>query len=859
MLASRFEATAVADIMADDTMELSSEHGQNIGDEDIDIDIDFSAGHADEDYVLEDATSNADFGDEFHPQPSPAMGHDELMIDEGDETYSIPVDGADLMRDDDIHQMDDEALAISSAPTSIPTVLVEEIHVEDTSHSGDGHMSDEVSWEVNDEPELTEAPATHHESHHEDGEASETAGVEEVDMPAAGTPHEDSRPSTPHVKSPKIDAIGEEPRSPPATISAPKDDPQDHASNQPTEGPNGSFISQDIVSTIDTTDAKEIASIPSLPEVVVVYQDSEYSLFSKSETDDIDSYFLSDFSIKDKPLSTFFEAIRDVIREDLNDDDELCMSVEDLGLELEEVSCTNGYWQRTGLTYIDQLSSTTQGVTIGQLISLHEKLLQNDGVESIGPLCLQLGTRPNFSIRFANLVSGASEGKGLSELVQWDEESESLEDSAHVTENEHGEESEGETYEGDEALAVVEKEESKAPQQQRSDDTLAQDPAIEQEQKPHQEPGNFKSLDASDTAAINGVQEANNSASQHTAANVLQKNDTSGSGEDEDGDILDYSDEDEAQPELRKDARSHLTTDDNRTHNGTFAYFIPPCLKPQTCFCSKCNDLLLAEYEAVNEELRRRSISRAAEDKFSRQATETSITKADANHEEETNVEAKNGIEYDENDVENLDQGNLAPEHEDQSADFGEDHTAEFDNHEDEFYIEDGDVEGEEAVEGYDLTIESTNVGDEGTFDEFDFGEDDNTQQHQELPISDDQEARPHEQDTAPTIDHTQFSKETVPIGSSLGFADAPGSESAASEKTLEAQPVSPNDLATELNDGHEDEIGYDDDEESDAAHVQAPNVKEPQATSNASGKRQRVDDDGMSTESKGICRQRLI
>jgi hypothetical protein len=860
--------------MADDTMEISSEHGQNIGDEDIDFDIDFTAGHVDEDYVLEDAASNAGFGDEFHPQPSLVMGHDDLMIDDGDETYPMHMDGDDFMGVDDTHNMEDEPLSMSSAPTSIPTVLAEEAsHIGNSSHLENGSMTDEVSWEVNDELEPAgndgnvEAPEQSHESNHEEGELQEHTDLKEVDAHTASAPHEDSQLDTPNDGSPKVHAVGEEPRSPPASTSAAEDESQGHGSNHPTEPLNGSSRSHSVASTNETAAVEETASFSLTHEVVVVYQDSEYSLFSKSGTDDIDSYFLYDMSIMDKPLSNFFEAIRDVIRDDLNVEDELCISVEDLGLDIEEVSCPTAYWQQAGLTSTGQRSSMIETVTIGQIISLHEKLLHNDGVGSVRPLCLQLRTRPNFSIRFANLTSKASEGKCLSELVQWDEQSESFDDPAHVTDNERGEEVEGESYEGDNGLKEsIEKGENEVPQQQSSDDSLAQEFTTEQE--PHQEADNIESLLVSGIAATNGTYEHNDPVAQHTAAEELlpsQKTETSGSGEDEDGDLIDYSEvEDETQSELRKDAKSRptkLEIDDSRTHNGTFTDFIPPCLKPQTCFCSKCNDLLLAEYEAINEERRRRSISRAAEGNLLELAAEPSVANEHKDHDHETNFETENGIEDDENDVEDFDQGNQTPEQEDPSADFGEDN-AEFNHHEDEFYIEDGDIDGDmaggEVVDGHDLTTEPTHEGDQETFDEFDLGEDDDTQpQHKLLefveqePISDDDISTPVADPTA------KLSRETFSIGSSLESANAPDSESAASEKTLEAQPVPTDDLTAEFNEENEEEINYDD-EEPDIPQNKEPNVKELQAA-NGSGKRQRADEDSASAESKGMCRNMLF
>lgn len=833
MLASRFEATAFPDTMADDTMEISSEHGHNIGDGDIDIDIDFTAGRVDEDSVLEDAVSNAGFEDEFHPQPSPAVGHDDLMVDEDEELYSMPMDGADFMRDDDTHNVEDGALAISFAPPNIPTILVEQNRSGEISHlAANGSINDEVSWEVNDEPEhagntadvsIEDAEEEHYENPQEDdhfqvGHLQDSADSKEVETPAAGTPHEDVNLDIPRDISPKGNIIDEEPRSPPASISAPEVVSQGHDPEPLEEAIGITSGTNDIASTIETVVAEETASITSIHEVVVVYQDSEYSLFSKSETDDIDSYFLSDLSIKVKPLGDFFEAIRDVIRDDLNDEEELCLSVEDLGLEIEETS------------------SLTKDITLGQIIDLHEKLLKNDGVESLRPLCLLLGTRPNFSTRFANLISGAAEGKGLSELVHWEEQSEGFDDSAHVIENEHKEQLEEESHEAEGGFEDgAEKEEANDHQQESSNDALEQDLITEQE--PSQKAVDTQNDDAPGIATTNATSMAEDSAAEASSTKdtlPVQNVEASASGEDdEDGDLIDYSDvEDEERPEPRKNDESHSTnleTDNNRTHN---------------------------EYEAINEELRRRSVSRAAEENSLEGAAGPSVADEDENNEPEALLEAENGIEYDENEEYDLGRGNLAVEHTDPS-DFGEGDAIEFGHYEDEFSVEDGDVDGGEVSEGHDPTSDPTSGTYQEAFDEFDFGEDDDPH-HQNLPVLASQETQPYDNHKNLVDEQTApLTKETFSAGSSLGFADAADSESAASEKTLEAQPVPVDDLATEFNEENEDEIDYDDDEKPNVLEVQEPNAKEPQAPKSGSGKRQRADDDVKSTGSKEAKRPR--
>lgn len=333
--------------MADDTMEMSSEHGHNIGDEDIDIDIDFTAGHVDEDYVLEDAASNIGFEDDFRQQPSPAVGHADLMIDEDDESYPMPMDDGDAMPLEDNQHMEHETLPMSFTSANIPTLQFEEDPSQDTSHIvAAGSMQESaVVWPPQDEPDYggnsTVVHAEHlEEGHVKDEEPHDNENTEEIKPPATNPPREDSPTNSPHNISHNGSITGEQPISPPASTSAPVPESADHVLHS-DEAPGASSTSQDPIATIESASAEDTDPSSSNHEVIVLYQDSEYALFSKSESDDIDSFFLSDLSIKEKPLVNFFEAIRQVIHGDLTDEDELCMSIEDFGIEIEEVSCAS--------------------------------------------------------------------------------------------------------------------------------------------------------------------------------------------------------------------------------------------------------------------------------------------------------------------------------------------------------------------------------------------------------------------------------------------------------------------------------------------------------------------------------------
>ena len=335
-------------------MEISSEHGHNIRDEDIDIDIDLTTGHADEDYILEDALPH---DDDFLFEASTTVGNDDLMVDEDDETYHANHLDTDFIPQDHSQNMVDHASAVSFTAPSGPEFYVEDHGTLNTDHFEVASTKEsEVTLEHEDAPNDALAenglqPQDQQElAIHEDGrlDGINAAEVEVKEVAAPTTPPDDTNsgpPSAPH--SPKAPTPAEHPNDPSDSLAKPTDESpkqivgQDHldtsVSHEFEEGLHGD--SEEIHNPEDS-------HVPTIPEILVAYQETEYALFSTSELDDPDSFFLSDTSILDSPISHFFQAIRDVIHEDLAGEDELCLSIGDMGIEVEEVSYSTLYYSQ---------------------------------------------------------------------------------------------------------------------------------------------------------------------------------------------------------------------------------------------------------------------------------------------------------------------------------------------------------------------------------------------------------------------------------------------------------------------------------------------------------------------------------
>jgi hypothetical protein len=867
MLASQFGTALFSVAMVDDSMEISSEHGHNAG-EDIDIDIDLTSGQVDEDYMLEDAASNASFGESFLPQPSPPLGNDDVMIDDDDESY--PMADAELIHNDVEQNTGHEAVAMSFSGPDASQFTGEE--PEDTAHlNADGLPQDAgLIWEAHDvqEQEVNKPNVKVQKSEeaiaYGDEEPFIDPDTKEAEESRELTANNNSQTTSPQNRSLPIATTDDQPGSPLAAVQEPGLGSPDQTSNHSDTEPLAVAV-EDVKQTVDSTSLDDGNALRPAPEVIVVYQSIEYGLFSTSESDDPDSFFLSDVSITEKSLIDFFKAIREVIHEDLTDEEELCISVEELGLEIDEVSCTKVFPTQSTLTLTNQTSPSILDSTLGQIITLYERLLQNDRVESPRPLYVLLGTKANFSKRLANLTAVAAEGKGLSELVTWDEHSESPLEPIEPREGKQGDDSALENYEADEDYGDT------------YDGTNDEEIEVSIADPSTQPIGDHDQLSESgdvqkSTATASPSSAPETSEAQHIGASdspTLPTTQISTSGEyDEDGDLIDYSDEefeDENKQQRGDSGPTELETDVGRTHNGTFADFVSPCLKPNTCFCSKCNDLLLAEYEAINEELRRRSISRAAEDSAVGQPTDGVENDHDV---QPSRSQAETGVEYDEDESEGeeLEHEEADAEYEDSSADDGESYDAVEVERRGDIHFDlggDGEFEGDDLISdarGGSGAREDTYGDDNGNDafeDEVESGEGDDNQT-QNLPRLGGKET---------------FPRDATSMSSSLGFADAAESSATTSadeirfEEGLGKQIASdskenyePNISNDGTNDaGHEDEIDYEDDERQESLQAQEELHKSEDSTMTNGGlrKRPRAEDadldEGMTTRSKGV------
>lgn len=305
-------------------------------------------------------------------------------------------------------------------------------------------------------------------------------------------------------------------------------------------------------------------------------------------------------------------------------------------------------------------------MTFAQLVDLHTTLSRNDGQTEMLPLYIILNPKPEFGKTFEKMVEDAKSGHGLNEIMEWHGE-----DGTELwggSEHGIGDETSGgdeEDYEEEERHEDVrpayevpvagETEDHtdghEEDQKAVADEKSVQEHAVEQNEKAEQ----TATGDVQDQ--VGEEQQAKDQAPQDSAAAADQKvttmstettniGETENNDHEDEGDLIDYEDDDYAPAMIQSKAASRRASDTDQDLSS-------PCLKPASCFCSTCNKRLLAEYEAINEKLdRSRRSSRSSSQTLEGSSVEASTKLA---HEERENADAKNNqIEKTTSDIANI-------------------------------------------------------------------------------------------------------------------------------------------------------------------------------------------------------------
>ena len=285
------------------------------GDDDIDINIDIQPGNHDEDFIIEDARSEAGT-------------NDDVMLDEDNASYNM--EDADYVPEEELQEViDTETIDISEhemlgpnetdqntfPPNAVPSPLQSEDRyininpVDDTTISAVSAQAEQL--QPKEVYKIVEEVA-----------AQPTPSPEaDVTLQKASPPVSDEKPQ---------EAENINPQSPAQVL----EEQEQESGEAPQVDENGQEANV------------EKNLISEERNITVGYQGSEYALVASSESDDPDSYFLKDSSVLKEPLAALFAVLRDILHDEIPAGDELVFTIDDLGLETCEVS-NSSYYLRT--------------------------------------------------------------------------------------------------------------------------------------------------------------------------------------------------------------------------------------------------------------------------------------------------------------------------------------------------------------------------------------------------------------------------------------------------------------------------------------------------------------------------------
>jgi hypothetical protein len=514
-------------------------------------------------------------------------------------------------------------------------------------------------------------------------------------------------------------------------------------------------------------------------------------------------------------------------------------------------------------------------VNLASVIDLHEQLLRNDGVQTPGPLYVTLGTKPDFAKRLANLATGAADGKGMSDLISWDEESENFEEdeqSVHIgdkeplgntNQNADGLNESTENHKND--LVGEGAEEEQLPESVNSEKDTGNN--AESAEAPEDNNGEQMPEHHDHQATSDNASPLLNSRSQHvthdyhSTVQTADVSDYSNDGLDEDGDLIDYEDE---EYEQSRETSASANDDSSGKQNGN-SHFIKPCTGLASCTCPPCMRHPLIYDEEKIPALDQRSLFPAAKEDESHAQPDSNARHSPSIHsdhysDENANREVGNegddfsGYQDDEY------EGDETFAHEqirEENVQDGEDFHASYDG----IKEEGGSKNGNVVADGIATNAEDFNP----------------------LETDHQQEATEIRDDELEEIDYNATDQDSTDIGhaappiafdlenqGSKGFAiseddqdadeisyeeaDIPGSNE--SERTLIADE-SAQDLNIDEYGQEHDEINYDTDDQQDLNNPSEPNATiETSPISNGhTGKRQRADtEDATDRASKRMC-----
>lgn len=323
----------------EDVMELSTDFDRHHGtDGDTDIDIDLVPDQPqdlDTDYMIEDTRSEGETG--VPPLPN-ETGNDDVMLDE--EGSQGDLNDAGFLQDEDLDDaasyLQDDAnqdfLAVQGDTAEYHDVTLQTIH-RTTSHA---------------DPVFSTLPDTSEDKTREYPD-NEVLDIREEDVFDSLDTEDNADTLKQHLHNPNGDEpagpILEDPRDVldwsdiPTSIGNTETDQK--AANGVLEGePQPEEVSSKLGSadpSLIEPQHEQVHEAANVHPVIVVYQDSEISLFPPSDQSNSPTFFLHDESLAISSICDLLLACKGVLADSISEEDELELNIEELGLCISEV------------------------------------------------------------------------------------------------------------------------------------------------------------------------------------------------------------------------------------------------------------------------------------------------------------------------------------------------------------------------------------------------------------------------------------------------------------------------------------------------------------------------------------------
>ncbi|CAI7584657.1 unnamed protein product [Penicillium pancosmium] len=437
----------------EDSMEMASPYQGQADDFDIDIDLmEDHPSNMDSDMVgaddfpntsqpslFNDANNDADMADE-EPSEGSMVDADNFV----DEDHDIEVQDDDVTYEADMLEGDQDEEIVEA----VPTIQVEDAaNNNDVTHQTDQNITEQAESIIGLTPQAQElqpppaTPTNEAEVLQHEQEPQPELTLDQPEQHDQGTSLEPKlaeqdqadKPNEPQGSAAAAASVDIDQASPDEGANATTEDKAVNAETQPghqqtslpedTETQQAAEVQSSSAPAIDDNsehpehqDVEHHEShgeshedqlhssneIESLHPVKVLYQDNEISLFPPLEGDSAETFFLHDEDVAYDSVGKLFSSLREVLLDNVADDEVLVIDIDSLGIQLTEDSTHNSK------------------MSLHHILDIYTRLSQNDGTSEPDALYLTLGSKISAHSELAGLDSAAHEGKGLSQIHAWD-------------------------------------------------------------------------------------------------------------------------------------------------------------------------------------------------------------------------------------------------------------------------------------------------------------------------------------------------------------------------------------------------------------------------------------------------------